>query len=109
MNNSISLYGEQFRVIAEHRYTENRDQPVLQIFEVETGTPGGVLSVCIPGARLNQDETILKSLFGLDIVETLEKAGIAQRTNRLIQSGYGKYPVVKLNNKFMLKFGSTKH
>lgn len=109
MKNSISLYGEQFRVVAEHRYTENRDQPVLQIFEVETGMPGGVISQCIPGVKLNQDETVLKELFGLDIVETLEKAGIAERTQRLIRSGYGNYPVVKLNGKFMSQFGSNRH
>ena len=109
MKNSISIYGEQYSVVAEHRYTENRDQPVLQIFEVETGAPGGVLSHCIPGARLNQNETVLKSLFGMDIIETLEKAGIAQRTDRLIQSGYGHYHVVKLNSKFMSQFGKTRH
>jgi hypothetical protein len=105
MNNLISLHGEQYHIVAKHCYNENQNQPVLEIFDAETGEPGGVISQCIPGVKLNQDETILKPLLVADIVEALEVAGIATRTPRVIHSGYGHYPVVKMNSSFMAMFG----
>ncbi len=109
MNSLISIYGDLYQIVGEHHYTENRAQTVLEIFDSETGEPGGVITVCIPGVTLEFDETILKPLSGFDIVETLENAGIAKRTERIVRSGYSHYPVVKLTPKFLSQCTITNH
>ncbi len=109
MDSSISIYGDRYQIVGEHYYSENRTQTVLEIFDAESGEPGGVISVCIPGVKLDLDETILRPISGHDIVETLENAGIAKRTERIIRSGYSHYPVIKLSPTFLSQFGTAKH
>lgn len=108
MDKIISLREEKFILEARNCY-RNSKAPKLEIFEADSGMPCGVISVCIPGVKLTGGETILKPIDGENIVASLVNAGVATTTDRVIRSGYAKYPVVKLTSKFIKRSKITVH
>lgn len=109
MEKTITIYDEDYVVEASNRYNLNREQPVLEIYESDSGMPGGVISVCIPDAKLNDRETIIKPIDRQDLVKTLVDAGIARDTGRHAYSGYGIYPVIELSQEFLDSFSTANH
>lgn len=109
MNNIISIYDDNYVVEACHTYKHNKTQPVLEIYDSNTGEPSGVISVCIPGAELKPRETVIKPIDREDLVETLVEAKVAIDSKRYVYSGYGKYPVVELTQEFLDLFKSSEN
>ncbi len=109
MEKTIAIYDDNYVVKASNRYNHNKNQPVLEIFESDTGMPGGVISVCIPGAELKPRETVIKPIDRQDLVATLVEAGVAIDSGRCVYSGYGKYPVIELTQEFFEMFESAEH
>ena len=102
MSYIIEIFGESYEAyISKHHYHANKMQTIVELKDAETGEPCGPMTTCIPGAQLEMNETILKPMEGIDIVDVLVKAGIAVETGKSIRSGYAKYPVVKLSQQFL--------
>ena len=109
MEKTITIYDDNYVVEASNRYNYNKTQPVLEIFDSDTGMPCGVISVCIPGADLKPRETVIKPIDRQDLVATLVEAGVALDSGRCVYSGYGEYPVVELTQEFFEMFESAEH
>ena len=63
MEKTITIYDDSYIVeVSKNRYDCNKTQPVLEIFDSETGEPCGVISVCIPSAELKPRETLIKPM-----------------------------------------------
>jgi hypothetical protein len=101
MKHLVTLYGERYTAEANHRYKDNKDQRVLEIFDAENGMPAGVISVCVPSVTLQQNETILKATDCDGLLEAILASGIATSTGRQVRSGYSIYPVVRLTESFL--------
>lgn len=108
MKHLVNLYGENYAVEANNRYKENKDQRVLEIFNAETGMPSGVISVCVPGVTLQQNETILKVTDCDGLLEAIIKSGIASFAGRQVRSGYAIYPVVRITESFLKENDNVK-
>lgn len=95
MENLISINGMKFTVSCDKEYDAN-NQPVIEIFE-ENGCPAGVISVCIPSHSFEENETALcGDVPQNEVVNELERQGIAKGTGKIAYSGYGIYPVIKV-------------
>jgi len=98
----VSIHGDDYRVeLSSEKYRKAPAQPVLEIYELDTGMPSGVITVCIPGVSLEKGETIIKSTDGCDYASKLLEADIIKAITRTVVSGYANFPVVSISEKFL--------
>lgn len=99
----IEVFHVKYRVdLSSSRYVLNREQPILEIFDANSGMPAGRLTLCIPStSALKANETVLRLDFCQDIIDQLERSGIASRTDKSIFQGYSKFPIVRLTDSFL--------
>jgi len=92
--NTFTLFGTQYRVQqSQEQYSNNKAQPILDLFRCEDGMPSGRMTTCIPGVKLEAQETILKDEFAA-FIEDLEEAKIVVYSGKFARSGHANYPIV---------------
>ena len=109
MEKIITIDDDNYVAEASNRYNYNKPQPVLEMFDSDTETPCGVISVFVPGADLKSRDTVIKPIDGQDLVATLVEASVALDSGRCVYSGYGEYPIVELTQEFFEMFESAEH